>query len=274
MKKNMTKFDYSNLEKFISEYKDGKTQYQLAKENNISHGHARFILIKNNVPIRPGNQSKKYECDDFYFSKIDCHQKAYWLGFLSADGSVSKINNQISIGLSYKDIDHLTKFKETIKSNYKTFIYDSTVKGKIYKCCKSGVYSSQMKSDLKNHNITPNKSKTFDLSNQIPDEFLNSYILGIIDGDGSFTMGNDGQIRLNLIGSKIEIEKIRIILEDKCDLNHVKITQEKRSPEMWYLAYGGNKILSRIVNYLYKDCSIFLERKKEIISHLLNKEEF
>ena len=49
------------------------------------------------------------------FQQIDSNNKAYWLGFLAADGSVK--GNELSIGLSSKDRGHLAKFLTFIGSN-------------------------------------------------------------------------------------------------------------------------------------------------------------
>ena len=48
------------------------------------------------------------------FEIIDTEEKAYWLGFLYADGSVSSTDNRIELGLAEKDLNHIEKFKEFI----------------------------------------------------------------------------------------------------------------------------------------------------------------
>ena len=53
-----------------------------------------------------------------YFDNINSFKKAYWLGFLSADGSLK--NNKVQICLS--DRDHIEKFKEDLKSEHKISI--------------------------------------------------------------------------------------------------------------------------------------------------------
>ena len=46
-----------------------------------------------------------------FFQNINTIEKGYWLGFMCADGHVSKRGDfQIVINLSYKDIDHLYTF--------------------------------------------------------------------------------------------------------------------------------------------------------------------
>jgi len=52
-----------------------------------------------------------------FFSEIDTLQKAYWLGFLYADGFVSKSGNRTSLILSAKDTDQVDRFASAIGAN-------------------------------------------------------------------------------------------------------------------------------------------------------------
>ncbi|UYZ23301.1 LAGLIDADG family homing endonuclease [Mesobacillus jeotgali] len=63
---------------------------------------------------------RKFLLDENFFGKITTEEKAYWLGFILADGSVSKENrrNCITLSLSRKDKEHLYKFKKSIKATY------------------------------------------------------------------------------------------------------------------------------------------------------------
>lgn len=61
-----------------------------------------------------------YSLDENYFNSIDSEDKAYWLGFIFADGCISVsegIERIFSIRLSVRDIMHLEKFKVYIKTN-------------------------------------------------------------------------------------------------------------------------------------------------------------
>lgn len=63
-----------------------------------------------------------YTCDYNYFDKIDSEEKAYWLGFIFADGYISVNENSnsgcVGIDLCLSDIDHLKKFNKSINGNY------------------------------------------------------------------------------------------------------------------------------------------------------------
>ena len=73
-----------------------------------------------------GNQFKKlYNFDESFFEDIDNEEKAYILGFISADGSISK--NELSIRLQIKDIDILYKIKNIMKSEHPVYEYDAKI---------------------------------------------------------------------------------------------------------------------------------------------------
>ena len=55
--------------------------------------------------------------DEHSFDVIDTEEKAYWLGFLYADGNVSNTKNEVGITLQSSDIKHLYKFKTFLKSS-------------------------------------------------------------------------------------------------------------------------------------------------------------
>ena len=72
-------------------------------ENNISlreierltgHGRTRVAKMLENLGIKTttGNHYRKYFFDFDFFENIDTELKAYWLGFLYADGCVLPVN--------------------------------------------------------------------------------------------------------------------------------------------------------------------------------------
>ena len=52
----------------------------------------------------------KYYRNSNIFEKIDTEEKAYWLGFLYADGYVDPERGEIILGLAEKDKEHINKF--------------------------------------------------------------------------------------------------------------------------------------------------------------------
>ena len=76
----------------------------------------KFNIDRHNLSkwIRKnGGKTNAYGKQDIIssiFSEIDTEEKAYWLGFMYADGNVSVSCNSISLELALKDEVHLQKF--------------------------------------------------------------------------------------------------------------------------------------------------------------------
>lgn len=113
----------------------------------------------------------------------------YWIGFLLADGSFSFEDFSVSLGLSIKDISHLSKFAKLCSSKIETFIRPpSKLIPKVTKFCRTNAYHKPSfcslvdKFDLK-------KKKTYNppeisCYNDFSDDLLISLFIGFMDGDG------------------------------------------------------------------------------------------
>ena len=61
---------------------------------------------------------QKYKFQENFFEIIDTQEKAYWLGFLFADGNVYKKRNSYYIKLSVCDKEVVERFKQDISAEY------------------------------------------------------------------------------------------------------------------------------------------------------------
>ena len=98
---------------FIKEkYLDNWTIKKIGEVFNVTRSPIRRVLLEYNIPIR--KITSRYYADYNIFEDINTAEKAYWLGFLAADGCnyQRKQNATISLRLSQKDINHLEKFKK------------------------------------------------------------------------------------------------------------------------------------------------------------------
>lgn len=134
---------------------------------------------------------RKHFYNEDYFKVIDSEDKAYWLGFISADGSVSKDAYHIRISLSSIDTKHLEKFLICINANDVNIFTQHMTGG--FSATKEGgsdiatinLTSMKMWNDLHQYNIDHNKSYNIELPN-IDDKMMSHYLRGFIDGDGSY----------------------------------------------------------------------------------------
>ena len=104
----------------VSLYRNGTNTYSIASLFNVRDCTISRILKKCGTKIRDmSQQQRKYNLNENFFERIDTEQKAYWLGFIVADGCVlqlKKSTSSLQITLNIKDKKHLEKFKKDIKA--------------------------------------------------------------------------------------------------------------------------------------------------------------
>lgn len=61
------------------------------------------------------NYQNRLRCDETVFDSIDTEEKAYWLGFIFADGNISQVGHKFEMNLGGKDYDHLDKLRKFFK---------------------------------------------------------------------------------------------------------------------------------------------------------------
>lgn len=92
--------------------------------------------------------------DENYFERIDNNEKAYWLGFLYADGYVST-GYRWGIELAKIDYNHLQKLVKALSSNIK--IRERTRGNNGY--CSIFFKNKKMYNDLVRNGVVPKKNK-------------------------------------------------------------------------------------------------------------------
>ena len=130
----------------------------------------------------------KYSFNENYFETIDSEEKAYWLGFLYADGYV--VNNDVDkqyrvcLTLNENDKGHVELFKECLESNNSIRTVCTKLNDKEYFSSQFYIYSKKMVNDLYNNGCVQNKSLILKPP-VIIDNLVGHFIRGYFDGDGS-----------------------------------------------------------------------------------------
>lgn len=210
-----------------------------------------------------------YNVNDNYFKQIDSEEKAYWLGFLMADGCIQERSGQdrIQLVLAIKDKNHLVKYINSLEFEGK--ILDNQIKSGTFKgfwTSKVFITSQQLVNDLSKYGCVPRKSLILKFP-KIDVNLIRHFIRGYFDGDGSVFISNEKHWRNGNIFPVIHYrfsgtKEFLIEIDKQINING-RITQAKGN-KCYVLAYKRNKKLIPFYNYLYKDATIFLERKKAI----------
>ena len=125
----------------------GLSKKKIAVQLQCSKSSVERCLKRAGIKLVNYHNAVKF--DNTVFDCIDTEEKAYWLGFLYADGSVASENsNNIELSLSAKDVNHLEKYRRFLKAPNSVKISDVTVKGKVYGRCRLTVSNKHLKQQL------------------------------------------------------------------------------------------------------------------------------
>lgn len=212
----------------------------------------------------------KQNCSKFnehIFDQIDSEEKAYWLGFIFADGYISssplregvKSVYQFELSLGIKDIEHLNKFKVFIDYE-KDIIADKSR-------CRFIVANKHLWTTLNGLGCTPNKSLSLKFPN-IPQNLVKHFIRGYFDGDGCISRHVHNTCvtpHIELLGTKQMLEHVLLYSGISAKYKH----DIRHSEETWSLEWTKDLGIE-FINYLYNNCSIYLNRKYELYQFFKN----
>jgi len=165
-------------------YKGNVSFKEMMRITGLSDRAIRNVMYKHGIQMnraQSSGQPRKNNVNEDFF-KVWSHEMAWVLGILVTDGHIVKENH--SICFSQKDERILR-----IIANYMAADYVLTPFGKTKKTPTLIIHSKKMKQDLELLGINPCKSLTVPFPN-VPDEYLSSFVRGIIDGDG--WVGHEG----------------------------------------------------------------------------------
>jgi len=267
------KIKYLNQEKICNQYIAKESPYKIAKENSCSAHLIYKILAKNNIKIRnPSEARQEYEINNNIFESINCEWKAYFLGFLLADGNVHR--NVISITLNSKDREVLDIFNNIIFNNKKPLYITKPSESvrKNGKIVQEGekvsfqINNKKICEDLLKWGLTPRKSSNVKFPENFPEHLLNHFIRGYFDGDG-WIMEKQTTNEFGVISSESFIVSLKEVLEKRLNIKcYIYIEKEMRRLKAFRKEY-----ILKLNEYLYKDSTIFLNRKRNKFKEIVSK---
>lgn len=252
-------------------------KYNYASPNTVL-GWIRALQIKDKEATR----FRKYDFNRNTFKRIDTEEKAYWLGFLLADGCIiensnkgknsnNKIYKNITLRLGDKDKEHVFKFARFLG-------YNESDLSSVIKPCYGGAYDrhnlcwvidvcdTEMCNDLEKYNIFPRKSLRETPYHFEEENLILSYIRGIIDGDGWISRYDRKNKRLGVVGSQDTCDYIADIMNSYYDF-HMKKSKpkahsEKINADLYYWQTTSKQSTIEAIKLLYpENATIYLDRK-------------
>jgi len=218
-----------------------------------------------------------------FFDIINTEEKAYWLGFLYADGCIylqnhERKNNRIcsqyvlKIGISKKDEIHLQKFADifNVKLHYRqngnsiesyVQIYDEYLYNRLYEL------------GMRNRNLNI-------IKNNVSNDLFRHFIRGLFDGDGCITIFSQKQKHKDIVYIREQCiisfacfsygfaNDLQDIICNEIKLLKNKIVKHKNS-SCWYPSWGAKQDIKSFKDWLYNDATVCLDRKKQKFDNIL-----
>lgn len=259
----------------------GKKSYQ---EIGDVLNRTRFSVENRARRLKIIDNSKKYQFNEEYFSTIDTIEKAYWLGFIYADGYI--IHNtksrtyETAIELHNRDEEHLKKFNNSIQGNLvvtnreRVTRFSEYNKEYNFKSSLIRVYSKKFTEYLMNLGLLPNKSniETFPV---LTNELFIYFLIGFFDGDGSITHNTTQRSRSKINFVSINLKFLEFSSKCLTDLgisNSITISKQgnENRATLYQLQIKTMTSQKKFLTYYLKLGGTTLNRKRTIVKNLFN----
>lgn len=235
--------------------------------------------------FRDVTPSVRHSFDSHYFDVIDDEYKAYWIGFIWCDGYMAIRNRkgrntsyEFKLSLKYTDYEHLKKFNKCMNGNYDVNFYNyyNSFVGKATEArlLITNQYFGRIL--VNQYGLIPHRQDCSKLLSQIPDNLMKYFIRGVLDADGSFT-------KYKVVDHSCDVTKYSVVIGTNEDILRViekhliehgivasferkllkRHNEDGKDGEYKSLVFSGGRQCLNVLNYLYKDASIYLDRKYE-----------
>jgi hypothetical protein len=257
----------------IKKYQQGYSVPQIIKMEQfegVTLSKVYSVLNKFKITCRSNKINNRiYKLNQGFFTNIDREEKAYWLGFIYADGYVTTRGNYVGLAIAQKDKTHLEKFVSSLQTNYpikEYLVSNGYGEGNVF--CRLIICSETVQTDLISKGVLTNKSLrlTFPSPQIVPMRLLQHFIRGYFDGDGSlsyYTSNNSKYFTIKICGTYELLDSMRSYFKSTLELNGSgSISKRKKdNKNNYYLTIGGNIQVGKVLGYLYKDATLYLDRK-------------
>ena len=176
--KNRSKIKETEVDQMVKLYSEGKSAAKICEvmpytpHTIISHLRKRGIEIRS----KAGFKKPFYEN---YFEKIDTERKAYFLGFLMADGCITERHkSQTCIAMQLKSTDEyiLYELKKELKTENKVGFSPARSHSQLK------IHSDKMVEDLAKYGVVSKKTgKEVFPEDKIPQSLQHHFIRGFFD---------------------------------------------------------------------------------------------
>ena len=197
-----------------------------------------------------GKTYEKYTIDESLFEDLN-EKSSYILGVIFSDGNIEKNNSRLCI--SSKDLDWLMSISSVFGNPPVR-----KRKNNIGEWYVLSVNRKKVVADLIKYGVTENKSLTMKFPD-IDKENMRHFLRGYFDGDGSIRYDFKRGFELDFACGSEDFSKSLVLILNKYVYNGFHLYHKRKN--YWNIR-GFNKCWQKFRNFVYKDATIYLSRKK------------
>lgn len=255
-------FDNSQIERIVKLYSDGVSAKSLAQKFSIRKERIQKWVAQEGL-LRSKNESHRFTpFNETIFDAIDTPSKAYWLGFIYADGCNAPDVNTVRIGLKGSDEIHLKK----------AAVFFGLSEDKVTRKIRNdgadvtnlNLYSKHLCQRCTEVGVPKAKSLIAMYPLWLEKSLHRHFIRGVFDGDGSIKVASKtGEWNASFVGTENTIRSITNIVQNELSIHsYIAHVSENNT---WTSEITGNQQVFRFCSWLYSDIddSIYLDRKHE-----------
>ena len=274
----------SDLDSIVDAYTSGTSQNEICRQYGISTPRFIGLMKEKGVKVRGRVQ---HDICSTYFDEIDTFYKAYFLGWLAADGCVSLTRKsakaeidaysrvgKIAINLQQRDCYIVEKLREELKFSGNVRLVDKGPGRQ--KQCRLAFCNQHMAQTLYRYGLTPNKSASLGFPD-IPKQWVSAFILGYFEGDGSVLWGRYTDRGYTAIRQRFDIIASVPFANQLYDIlteNGVKVNKAQEKRKSFPLAYvkgASREAMVAFYRFIYTDAPFYLKRKHDKFNEIFKE---
>ena len=238
-------------------YQQGLPASQIAGQYGVNDQTVYNILEAHGLNRRSRSEARiLYPRNEHAFDEITTEHAAYWLGFIAADGNVTRTT--LRIGLSAKDADHLRKLAEWLAPTIPIY---AGINNHDRPVATLAIGSKYLVEALAKYSIVPRKTYIMKHLPPVPEHLMRHMLRGYIDADGYFSRIEDYGARFGVAAFNREmVEEIQDWFIQELGVSR---TSPVHTGTAWHYRKTGTLQVGKIAAYLYSDAQVYLDRKYE-----------
>lgn len=234
---------------------DNWSANKIGEKYNCAGGTIRYKLKEWDIPTHKRyNAIYRFDNTD-YFTNIDDEHKAYWYGFILADGHVNE--RMFTLALQKRDSYLLDILRKDLGT-------DIPLRIDYYGTPTLSITCKEFCNILLEKGFHHRKSYGIDIlkiASYVPSYLINHFVRGMFDGDGciavyKYEYFSKPQYHFGYTGL---LNVCQYIADQLC----VSFRMVKEGDVTYTAVTRDPQIINSISDYLYKDATIYMDRKKK-----------